>query len=422
MMTKARIDTLDNGVRVLTQPDSTLRTATVSVFVRSGSVHEEARDGGISHFVEHMAFKGTRTRSARRINLDAERLGADVNAHTDKDHTAFYMHGLGAHATAFVTMLGDIVLGSTFPATELERERQVILAEFTDDEDDPLSAAYRMVDLASFGTHPAARAVIGSRRTIEAVDRARLMAYVRRRYTGPNVVIGASGAIDPAAVRRAAREAFSALPAGSANRVLPPEWVGGLRTRRMAGTRQAHALLAFPLPGRESDDPVLPVAAAALGEGMSAPLLHELRERRGLVYHAHAAADLMDGWGQFVVELTTAPEHLEEAVLTVLRLLRRHARALRAQDLERARNQVLLRRLRAHERPGRRLEDAALALLTCERLPDDARWARRVARVRSAQVAHRVARMLEATPAFALTGCLPPGTRGRARDWLGTLR
>lgn len=422
MTSASRIDTLPNGVRVLTQPDPSLPTATVSVFVRSGSIHEEARDGGISHIVEHMAFKGTRRRSARRINLDAERLGADVNAHTDKDHTAFYMHGLGAHASAFVGMLGDIVLESTFPAAELERERQVILAEFTDDEDDPLSAAYRLLDVASFGRHPAARAVIGTRRTIESVDRARLLAHVRRRYTGTNVVVGASGGIDPVAVRHAATRAFSALPAGDANRMPPPDWVGGVRTRRMAGTRQAHALLAFPLPGRDADDPVLPVAAAVLGEGMSAPLLHELRERRGLVYHAHAAADLMDGWGQFVIELSTAPAHLEEAVLTVVGLLRRHARGLRAPDLERARNQVLLRRLRAHERPGRRLEDAALALLTSDRLADDERWARRVARVRGAQVAERIARMLEAAPALALTGSLPAGTRRHAHDWAGALR
>jgi len=422
MSTALRIGTLDNGVRIVTQSDASIPTATVSVFVRSGSIHEDARDGGISHFVEHMAFKGTRRRSARRINLDAERLGADVNAHTDKDHTAFYMHGMGVHAATFATMLGDIVLESTWPSAELERERQVILAEYTDDEDDPLSTAYRLLDVASFGHHPAGRPVIGTRRTIESIDRARLVAHVRRRYTGANVVVGAAGGIDARDVRRAAEIAFAALPAGDANQVPPPEWAGGVRSRRMAGTRQVHALLAFPLPGREHDDPAVPVAAAALGEGMSAPLLHELRERRGLVYHAHAAADLMDGWGQFVIELTTAPEHLEEAALTVMRLLRRHARGIRRQDLERARNQVLLRRLRAHERPGRRLEDAALALLTSHRLRDDASWARAVGRVRAGQVTGCVERMLASPAAFALTGNLPAGTRPRAHDWLDTLR
>jgi predicted Zn-dependent peptidase len=101
--------------------------------VRTGSSHEPRRLNGISHFVEHMAFKGTRTRSCQQINWDAERLGADVNAHTDKDHTAYHMRGLAADGARFVTMLGDIVLASSFPDAELERERQVILHELTED-------------------------------------------------------------------------------------------------------------------------------------------------------------------------------------------------------------------------------------------------------------------------------------------------
>jgi len=117
-------------------------TAAVSVFVRSGSQHESARNSGISHFIEHMAFKGTRSRECQQVNLDAERLGAEVNAHTDKNHTAFHMRGLAGDAGAFVRMLGDIVRHSTFPEAELERERQVILHEYTEDEDDALSTAF----------------------------------------------------------------------------------------------------------------------------------------------------------------------------------------------------------------------------------------------------------------------------------------
>ena len=118
---------LSNGVRVIAMPMPHLHTAAVSVFVRTGSAHESAAQSGISHVIEHMAFKGTAERDVRRINLDAERLGAEVNAHTDKDHTAYQMRGLAAHAGDFVRMLGDIVLASTFPEAELERERQVLL-------------------------------------------------------------------------------------------------------------------------------------------------------------------------------------------------------------------------------------------------------------------------------------------------------
>ena len=137
------VTTLANGVRVVVLAMPGIGSASVSVFVRTGSAHEAVRLNGISHVVEHMAFKGTRTRDCQRINLDAERLGAEVNAHTDKDHTAYHMRGLAAHAPRFIRMLGDIVRESTFPEEELERERRVILHEVADDEDDPLTIAFR---------------------------------------------------------------------------------------------------------------------------------------------------------------------------------------------------------------------------------------------------------------------------------------
>src|SRR3954453_18830841 len=121
------LTTLDNGVRVVVYPLAHLATANVSIFVRSGSQHESRRLNGISHVIEHMAFKGTRARDCQQINLDAERLGAEVNAHTDKDHTAFHMRGHARDAEAFIAMLGDIVQNSIFPDEELTRERQVLL-------------------------------------------------------------------------------------------------------------------------------------------------------------------------------------------------------------------------------------------------------------------------------------------------------
>ena len=131
-----RVDVLANGVRVITLALPHLDSACVSVFLRTGSSHESRRSNGISHLVEHMAFKGTQQRSRQQINLDAERLGAEVNAHTDKDHTAYHMRGLARDAGRFVQMLADIVQHGSFPEAELERERQVILQEFAEEDDD----------------------------------------------------------------------------------------------------------------------------------------------------------------------------------------------------------------------------------------------------------------------------------------------
>ena len=187
---------LSNGVRIATIRLPHLDSVSVSVFVRTGSRNESRRLNGISHFVEHMAFKGTHERSCQQINLDAERLGAEVNAHTDKDHTAFHMHGMARDAGRFLRMLGDIVQNSAFPEAELERERQVILQEYAEDEDDALSTAYKLFDKTCFGTHAMARPVIGTRGNIERFTRAELLAHVQRQYSGANIVVVQEGGFD----------------------------------------------------------------------------------------------------------------------------------------------------------------------------------------------------------------------------------
>ena len=201
----ALLATLGNGVRVVAIPLPHLESASVSVFVHSGSAGESRKESGISHFIEHMAFKGTSSRSCQQINLDAEQLGADVNAHTDKDHTAFHMRGMARDAGDFVRMLGDIVLNASFPEAELERERQVLLQEYIEDEEDPISTAFKLFDRLSFGSHPAGLPVIGLKGNIGRFSRDDLLGFVESRYVGANVVVGAAGGIDPGADSRRGR-------------------------------------------------------------------------------------------------------------------------------------------------------------------------------------------------------------------------
>ena len=148
---------LANGLQVVLLHLPQLQTCSVSIFVRCGSGHESRRRNGIGHVIEHMAFKGTATRDARQINVNAERLGAEVNAHTDKDHTAFHMRGLAVHAPQLVAMLAELVSSPTFPDAELDSERQVLLQEHMEDEDDPMATAFRLFDHACYGLHPVAR-------------------------------------------------------------------------------------------------------------------------------------------------------------------------------------------------------------------------------------------------------------------------
>ena len=409
------VATLPNGVRVIAMPMPHLQTAAVSVFVRTGSAHESAAINGISHVIEHMAFKGTAERDVRRINLDAERLGAEVNAHTDKDHTAYQMRGLAAHAGDFVRMLGDIVLASTFPEVELERERQVLLQEFAEDDDDPVSAGYRLFDRACYGLHPVGQPVIGSRRNIDRFQRDDLVRYVERQYTGTNLVVGAAGHIDPDAILRAVEASFGGLRAGTPNVVVAPVYAGAIRARAVAGSSQTHVVLGFPIPSLRDDDAASAVAATLFGEGMSSPLLDRVREQRGLAYHASCSADVFDMCGQMVIEASTAPEQADEYLREVAALLAAHATAIDPIDLDRARNQIAVRRLHEAEKPLRRLEDAALELFVRGHIRPRSETLARLSAVTGEEVRAAFERMLAAGPSAAIVGRVGRGAGERAR-------
>ncbi|GAB1391631.1 MAG: hypothetical protein AMXMBFR78_20820 [Rubrivivax sp.] len=406
---------LTSGARLLAIPMPQLATVTVAVFVQSGSRHESARESGISHAVEHMVFKGTRTRDARRINLDAERLGAEVNAHTDKDHTAFHMRGLPQHAGAFVRMLAELVRTPTFPADELEREREVLLHEFTEDEDDPLSSTFKLFDKGCWGTHPLAQPVIGSRRNLERFTREDLAAWVQQHFTAERMLIGVAGPIEPDALLPEVEAAFGELPRGGAPELPAPPWLGGVHSRRLEGSSQSHLVLGFPIPERRADDPTATMAAALLGEGMSSPLLQRLREQRGLAYYTACSADVLDGGGQFVVELSTSPEQLEAALQELSRLLQEQAGATDPIDLERARNQLAVRHLRALERPLRRLEDAALEVFALGRAQSPDERLARLTALDAAALRAQFTRMIDAGATLALAGKLPRAATPHAR-------
>jgi predicted Zn-dependent peptidase len=416
------ITTFDNGVRVVVIRLPQLATATTSVFVRSGSQHESPRLSGISHFIEHMAFKGTRSRDCQRINLDAERLGAEVNAYTDKDHTAFQMRGLARDAAAFVGMLGDIVRESTFPEAELTRERDVLLHEYAEDEDDAMATAFKRFDEACYGTHAAARPVIGSRANLRGFTRSDLVAWIEQQYTAANTVVAVAGDVDAAQILAAAQAAFGDMPRGRDNVIAAPDFIGGIRSRRLRDSSQVHVVVGFPIPPLPGDHGAHVVAAALLGEGMSSPLLDRVRERRGLVYHADCWTDVRDAYGQFVIEASSAPEHLVKYATEVSHLLREQTEAIDPIGFERARNQSAVRVLGEWEAPAPRLERAALDLFALARVRSREELLASIAAVTATQVREAFARMLNAGAAVGIAGKIAQGEAERVARLVGGSR
>lgn len=420
-MSTPLIHRFPSGLQALLLPLPQAVTASVSVFVKSGSVHEPRALSGIGHVVEHMVFKGTRQRSAHRINLDAERRGAEVNAHTDKDHSAFHMRGLAPHALSFVPMLAELLLQPTFPADEIERERQVLLQEYAEDEDDPMATAYRLFDTACYGLHPLAQPAIGRRANIERFGRDDLAAWTAKQFTAANSVVAAAGSIDADAFFAAVDAAFGGMAPGTPRAAEAPVWRGGLKIKHLDAGQQAHLVLGFPLPPLAADDPAGELMALALGEGMSSPLMHELREQRGLVYYAACAADLLDIAGELVVEASFGKHRLDEVVAAITALLQRQAQGVDPVDLERAQQQFALRLARGQERPGRLLEAAVLDLLALGRVRSPAERLARAMEASVDQISAGFRQALDAGAAAALAGSLPRGAGARARALLGPL-
>lgn len=415
-MNTAHLHTLPNGLRVVAIPMPWRQTVSLSVFIRTGSLHESKALNGISHVVEHMAFKGTHTRDCQRINLDAERLGAEVNAHTDKDHTAFHIEGLAADLATFVDLLADIVLNSSFPADELERERQVLQHEFTEFEEDPVNTAFDLFDHACYGAnHSAGRPVIGTRANLKRFTREDLLTYVQHQYTACNVVVAAAGPVNEATLLRATQAAFGGMPRGEPNVVLPPMWQGGVKVKRVSGSGQCQIVLGFEAPPLADDRHVAHVLAAALlGEGMSSPLLDEIRERRGLAYHVGCSVDVLPLCSQFVIDAATDPEQADAFFIETFRLLKQHAETIDPVGLARARNQISVRTLRALEHPARRLEAAAQEVFTFGQVRDARDWLARVQALGAGELQTVFVRMLENPGAVGLAGSVTARARETA--------
>jgi predicted Zn-dependent peptidase len=391
-----------------------VRSVSVGVFLRVGSRDETPATNGISHVLEHMAFKGTTTRSVQAINLDAERLGAEVNAYTGKDSTGYFMTGLGAHAQQLLGMTADIVLHSTFPEVELQRELEVIRQEAIEYDEDPDDSANDLLDRAIWGAHPMGMPVIGTVENIEGFTRDDLVRHVQQHYVAGNTVVVAAGHFDVDAWMSLAVDLFSAMPAsadsGSARIPMPAAYAGQAVARRFTQVSQVFLNIAYPLMptghGMPSQRLRLAAALAAnlFGGGMSAPFVDTVRERLGLAYTADANLDSGDNWLNFVVHAVTTPDKIEALVQATGELLHAQTATIDPVHLERAKNQLTVSCVRASERPFATMERAVEELWASGSVTPLAETTALIDDIRSEEVRDIFARMLAHPPALSITG------------------
>lgn len=363
-----RITTLDNGVTVATEKMPGVATATLGVWVGAGSRHERPDESGLSHLIEHMAFKGTRTRSARRIAEDIENLGGEINAATSAEGTSYTARVLGEDVGTALDVLGDILTDSVFDAGELAREKGVILQEYAGIEDTPDDVVYDAFTEAAFPDQPIGRPIIGRPETIQSFDEAGIRAYLAREYTPDRVVVAAAGAVAHEAFVAAAERHFGSMARSTAPEAIPGSYRGGER-RMPRKLEQANLVLGLPgLSFRDDAYYALHIFSQVLGGGLTSRLWQEVRETRGLAYEIQAFHWPFSDCGLFGIGAATSGADLPELVAVTLSATARAARDLDTVEIARAKAQLKVSLLSALETPGGRIERNARQILAWGRV------------------------------------------------------
>jgi predicted Zn-dependent peptidase len=315
---------LPNGLRIITEAVPAMRSVSFGVWVAVGSRDETLAQSGVSHFLEHLLFKGTRRRSALEISAAIEAVGGETNAFTTKEYTCYYARVLDADLPLAIDVMCDLVVDSVLSESDVETERGVILEEIAMHDDEPGEEVHDLFTGATYGDHPLGRLISGTVETISPMSRRQIVSFYRRRYTPASIVVSAAGNLDHAAVVRQVREAFAAFsdPAAPTPRrgldgtvaAIPRPRRGQLVVRDK-DTEQAHLVLGGPALARTDDRRfALGVLNNVLGGGMSSRLFQEIREKRGLAYSVYSFTSQFADSGLFGVYAGCAPGKVDEVL------------------------------------------------------------------------------------------------------------
>ncbi|MFN3937883.1 MAG: M16 family metallopeptidase [Gemmobacter sp.] len=364
-----RLTTLPNGLRIVTESMPGLESATVGIWIGAGGRHERAEQNGIAHFLEHMAFKGTATRSALRIAEEIEDVGGYINAYTARETTAYYARVLKADVGLALDILSDIVLHPAFDPREIEVERGVILQEIGQALDTPDDVIFDWLQEAAFPDQPMGRSILGLSDRVARFARADLAGFVADHYGPDRMIVSAAGAVDHDAVVAQVQAAFGDLAQRPPGPLEPARFHTGER-REMRDLEQVHLALAFDAPAWR--DPQLHVAqvwSQAMGGGMSSRLFQKIREERGLCYSIFTQGSAHEDCGTITLYAGTGAEEVPELVELTVTELRRAADDLGAAEVARAKAQLRAGLLMGLESPTGRAERMARLLAIWGRVP-----------------------------------------------------
>jgi predicted Zn-dependent peptidase len=399
-----RLTRLANGLTVVSETMPRVETVSFGAYVAAGTRHETAAENGVSHFLEHMAFKGTERRDAAAIAREIEDVGGHLNAYTARENTAYYCKVLKEDLPLAADIIGDILTHSTFAPEELERERGVILQEIGQANDTPDDIVFDHFQETAFPTQPMGRPTLGTEEVIKAMPRAALTGYMRHHYGPERMVVAAAGALEHETLVELVKRHFADLPTVAPDPYEPARYVGG-EFREERDLDQVHIVLGFPGTGYKDDlhYPTL-LLSTLLGGGMSSRLFQEIREKRGLVYSIYSYAHPYQDGGIFGIYAGTGEAEAEELIPVTLEELRKVQADVTREELDRAKAQLRASLLMSLESTGSRTEQLARQLQVHGRVIPVEETKAKIAAVTVEAVQQAAARAFRATPTLAALG------------------
>ena len=398
------VSTLKNGLRIISDSMDSVETVSIGVWVEVGTRHEHPDVNGISHLLEHMAFKGTKRRSALEIAEEIETVGGHLNAYTSRENTAYYAKILKEDLPLAIDVLADILQNATMEPEELSRERAVIVQEIMQTNDTPDDIIFDHFQVTAFPNQALGRPVLGEAERIQSLPRETIVEFMKNNYSAPRMIVAAAGKLEHDELVALSEKAFVSLPEDDLLAYEPAQYSGG-DFREKRDIDQAHIVLGFEgIPYEASEFYAASTFSNLFGGGMSSRLFQEIREKRGLVYSIYSFVSCYHDSGIFGIYAGTGEDEAKELIPVICDEIQNIGNGIKEHEIDRARAQLKSATLMSLESTSSRCEQLARQLMIFKRPLPIEEIVEKIESVTTSDVQNAAHMLTKSTPTFATMG------------------